>query len=637
MKTLNQNHITKYSWKVAIIFIILLSCSAKSFSSKLIFKGTSVSNPTDWNDLANWDLGTLPTATIDTVVIDSNRTVVIANGTQVSIQKLTLNLGAIITNHGTLTISPTTTIGSALYLNGTNIFDNEGVLNLTSENQTTVSATITLGGMGNTLIFNGTSNLAAKSANSVFVANSNSFTTISGTGFTMGNEADGSVFTPFSITSNLATVVIDKQTTLYLNIGTSRNGLYLSNTSTVINNGTITIHAGLSTSGTTLHAFNMWETSTSATSANCTFTNNGTLTIAGFQQPTVMGGTKWFTKFENTGVLNITTTSVSGALCLYSGSNLPNVILNSGTMNLNSYTNVIKLNSTSTAIDNFTNTGTINITKGTISSSATSGAILTYPILNNNQGGVININYGVTGGSTAALGTVILSNNKGGIIHGSCTFPASTLLTNEGSKLSPGDYDLVNNLSGIGIVNIVPPAAGTKFVLKGTLEVQVNGSNTTVGAAGTLYDQLKCTEIDVTAANILATVGYTPAALNEFAGVVYASISKSGPFEWGIYSPGWDVDNTNATTVGVKYTGKTAVSEIIENCKVSNYNGKLFINLDNENTIAKIDLVDLRGKILVTKEINGSLILPVNAYRGVYLLRIISGAKTQVVKLILNS
>ena len=636
MKTLNQNHITKNSWRITIIFILLLSCSAQTFSSKLIFKGSSVSNPTDWNDATNWNLGTVPTISIDTVVIDSNRTVIIANGTQISVQKLTLNFGSKFTNHGTLTVSPTTALGSALYLSGDNTFDNDGTLNMTSENQTTVSATITLGGTGNTLIFNGTNNLAAKSANSVFVANSNSYSTISGAGFTMGDEADGSVFTPFSITSNLATVVIDKQTTLYLNIGTSRNGLYLSNTSTVINNGTITIHAGLSTSGTTLHAFNMWETSTSATSANCTFTNNGTLTIAGFQQPTVMGGTKWFTKFENTGVLNITTTSVSGALCLYSGSNLPNVILNSGTMNLNSFTNVIKLNSTSTAIDNFTNTGTINITKGTISSSATSGAILTYPILNNNQGGVININYGVTGGSTAALGTVILSNNKGGIIHGSCTFPASTLLTNEGSKLSPGDYDLVNNLSGIGIVNIVPPAAGTKFMLKGTLEVQINGSNTTVGAAGTLYDQLKCTEIDVTAANISATVGYTPAALNEFAGVVYASTSKSGPFAWGIYSPGWDVDNTGATTVGVKYTGKTAVSEVKIPYKIVNSNGNLMINLENDIT-AKIDLIDLNANIIISKEINGSSVLSVKAFRGLYFLRIISGDKTQIVKLLLNS
>ena len=635
MKTLNQNHISIYRWKFATILVLLLSCSAYSFSSKLIFKGTSVSNPTDWNDATNWNLGTVPTISIDTVVIDSNRTVIISNGTQVAIQKLSLDFGAKITNQGSFTISPTTALGSALYLSGNNTFDNEGTLNMTSENQTTVSATVTLGGMGNMLIFNGTNNLAAKSANAVFVANSNSYSTISGAGFTMGNEADGSAFSPFSITSNVATVVIDKPTKINLNIGASRNGFYLSNTSTVINNGTITIHAGLSTTGTSLHAFNMWETSSSATSANCTITNNGTLTIAGFQQPTVMGGTKWFTKFENTGVLNITTTSVSGALCIYSGSNLPNIILNSGTMNLNSYTNAIKLNSTATAVDNFTNTGIINITKGTISSSATSGAILTYPTLNNNQGGVINIDYGVPGGSTAAMGTAILSNNNGGTIHGSCTFPASTLVTNDGSKLSPGDYDLVNNQSGIGIINIVPAATGTKYILKGTLEAQINGSNATTGAAGTLYDQLKCTEIDVTSANILAIVGYTPAALGEFAGVVYASTSKSGPFSWGIYSPGWDVDNTGTTTVGVKYTGKTALTEVKLADKVIISNGNLVVSLEN-NIHAKIDLIDLNGHTLISKEINGSIILPVKIYKGVYLLRIISEDKSQTLKLTIN-
>ena len=630
------SHLLRGKRKVALLTLSLLfTCSFLSFSSKLIFKGTSSVNNTDWSDATNWNLGAVPTASTDTVVIDSNRVVVVALGADAAAQRLVLSYGAKMTNHGTLTVSPTTAIGSALSMSGNNSLENDGTLNLTSANQTTPSATVTLSGMGNTFTFNGTNNLAAKSANSVFVANTNSYTTISGAGFTMGDAADGSVFTPFSTTSNNATVVIDKQTTLNLNIGASRNGFYLANTAAIINNGTVTIHAGLSTSGTSLHAFNMWETSSSATSANCTFTNNGTLTIAGFQQPTVMGGTKWFTKFENTGVLSIITTSVSGALCLYSGSNLPNVILNSGTMNLNSFTNAIKLNSTSTAIDNFTNTGTINITKGTISSAATSGAILTYPTLNNNQGGVINFNYGVPGGSTAAIGTAILSNNNGGTIHGSCTFPASTLVTNDGSKLSPGDYDVVNNQSGIGMMSIVPPAVGTKFVLKGVLEVQMNGSNATTGAAGTLYDQLKCTEIDVTAAYLVGTAGYT-AALNEFAGVVYASISKIGPFASADLSNGWEEDNTGATTVGVKYTGKVAITGVKEGYRVVNSNGNIIVNLDNEKS-AKIELIDMRGNSIVTKEIKGSLTLPVKAYKGIYLLRIISGDKSQVVKLRLNS
>ncbi|MEI7676129.1 MAG: T9SS type A sorting domain-containing protein, partial [Bacteroidales bacterium] len=365
-------------------------------------------------------------------------------------------------------------------------------------------------------------------------------------------------------------------------------------------------------------------------------TNNGTLTIAGFQQPTVMGGTKWFTKFENTGVLNITTTSVSGALCLYSGSNLPNVILNSGTMNLNSFTNVIKLNSTSTAVDNFTNTGIINITKGTISSSATSGAILTYPTINNNQGGIINFNYGVQGGSTAAMGTAILSNNNGGIIHGSCTFPASTLVTNDGSLLSPGDFDLVTNQSGIGVVKILPPATGTKYILKGTLDIQVNGSNSTApGASGTLYDQLVCTEIDVTSANLTGVVGYTP-SLNEFAGVVYAATSKTGPFVSTNLSNGWEQDNTGATTIGVKYTGKVAISETKQNCQVINSTGNIIVNIDNGSD-GRIDLIDMKGQSVVKKEIKGSLLLPIKGCKGIYLLRVISGGKTHSVKLRLNS
>ena len=633
MKT-KINHISKYSRKFLIMFVLLL-CSVYTFSTKVTFKGTSLTNPTDWSDATNWTSGVVPTVSVDTVVIDSNRTAIIGNGVQAFIQRLTLNFGAKLTNHGTFTISPTTVSGSALFLSGNNTFDNEAALSITSENQTTVSAIITIGGIGNNLVFNGTTNLAAKAGNNAIVANNNSNCTISGAGFTMGDEANGTAFSPFSATSDNATIVIDKQTTINLNIGASRNGFYLSIRSNIVNNGTLTIHAGLSTSGASLHAINMWETSTSATSTNCSFTNNGTLNIAGFIQPVVMGGTKWFAKLENTGVLNITTTSVSGAMCIFSG-NLPNVILNSGTMNLNAYSNAIKLNSTTTAVDNFINTGTINITKGNISSAANSGAILTYPTLNNNEGGIINFNYGVPVGSTSALGTVMLSNNKGGTIHGSCTFPASTLVTNDGSTLSPGDYDLVNNQSGIGTMIITPAVAGTKYVLQGRLEVQINGSNSTSGAAGTLYDQLKCSEIDVTAANVSATVGYTPSVMGEFAGVVYASTSKAGPFAWGIYSPGWDVDNTSATTVGVKYTGKTAVEEVKIPCRIINSNGNLIISMDN-NISAKIDLIDLKANVIVSKEAVGSLILPVKAYKGVYFLRISSADKVQIVKLMLNS
>ena len=216
MKT-KINHISKYSRKFLIMFVLLL-CSVYTFSTKVTFKGTSLTNPTDWSDATNWTSGVVPTVSVDTVVIDSNRTAIIGNGVQAFIQRLTLNFGAKLTNHGTFTISPTTVSGSALFLSGNNTFDNEAALSITSENQTTVSAIITIGGIGNNLVFNGTTNLAAKAGNNAIVANNNSNCTISGAGFTMGDEANGTAFSPFSATSDNATIVIDKQTTINLNI-----------------------------------------------------------------------------------------------------------------------------------------------------------------------------------------------------------------------------------------------------------------------------------------------------------------------------------------------------------------------------------------------------------------------------------
>jgi len=514
------------------------------------FNGTTNS---DWATGTNWDTGTVPTAS-DLVVISSNKSVIIANGTTASAQRITLNAGTTsITNNGTLTVSPTDLLGSALTLSGAGAtFDNEGTLTVTSANQTTASNTITISGnstAANVFTFNGTTTLAAKSGVVVFAINTGARATIGGAGFTVGSASSPSVSNVLSFTAGSGTsidpsVTIQGGTSITMYLGGSAQGVYLSNASSLINNGSISIYPGTGVTGTALHAFQMWETTASKV---CGFTNNGTFTTTGFQQPTVFGGTLSYGTFTNTGTSTISSSDVSGALGLYAGSSLAYQFSNSGTMNLYGYANAIKL-SPAAASQTFTNTGTINITKGSITSSGTSGTTSTYPTMNNNSGGVINFNYGVSSGSTAATSVVLLNNNSGATINGSCTFAASTLATFAGSTLSPGDY--TGGVSGIGTIVLTPSAAGTKFPLYGSVLMQIKGKTT----AGTDFDKLSCTELDVTNASLTVTADYTSytPAVNDYLVLGYSGTSKKGPFSSTSMPRGWLYESTT-TNEAAKY------------------------------------------------------------------------------------
>ncbi len=505
------------------------------------FNATTNSN---WGTTTNWSPNGTPTAN-DIVVIASNKTVLISNSTSALASKITLNSGASITNNGTLTISPSDITGSALTLSGSNTLDNEGVLSITSANQYTPSNTITLGGTGNVLTFNGAANsLTSKLGVSLFAANASSSTTLNGTGFTVGSSGSPSNSIIFSLTAASSTITLNSGTTLSLYIGSSSSGIYLSNTASFINKGTLNLIAGAGTSGNGLHALNMWQTTSSV---NSTFSNIGTCTMSGFAQPTVFGGTTGYGTFTNSGTATISSSDVAGAMGIYAGSGLPYVFLNSGTLNLYGYANAIKLSAASSG-QTFTNTGTITITKGSISSLGTSGTVSTYPVLNNNSGGVVNFNYGVPAGTTTATDIVAVNNNSGATVNGSCTFNAGTFNANAGGILSPGDYDVVNKSSGIGIMVLNPITVGTKYPLYGTLFSQANG----LSVPGIDYDQLQCSELEIKSDTLRASINYT-ANLNDYIPLIYSSVSKTGSFVSSYLSDGWFPNYSSTTSTGVKY------------------------------------------------------------------------------------
>jgi hypothetical protein len=534
------------------------SSSSNSITPRTVttctFNGGTLGTGTDWGTNTNWDTGTIPTAN-DIAIISNNKAVVIGSGTNALASRLSLLAGASLTNNtgGAITLSPTDLIGSALTLQGNCAFDNEGTLTVSSINQTTASNTISITGNGsaaNVFTFNGITNLAAKSSVTVFSINVGATATIGGSGFTIGSLASPSLSSVLNFTSPSSFVTVNSGTTINMYLGGSAQGIYLSSSTSFTNNGTINIMPGTGVTGTTLHGIQMWETTASV---QCTLTNAGTLSVTGFQQPTVFGGAVSGTnygKFINTGTATINSSDVTGALGLYS-TVVPNQFSNSGTLNLGcagttNVTYAIKLSAV--AGQSFTNTGTINITKGSIISTGTISAS-TAPTMNNNSGGVFNFNYGVSAGSTAATTTtVILNNNSGATINGSCTFAAGTLVTAAGSTLSPGDYS--GGVSGYGTIVLTPSAAGTKFPLYGSLLMQIKGKTT----PGTDFDKISCTELDVTNATMTVTADYTTytPAVNDYLVLDYSGTSKTGPFSSTSMPRGWLYESTT-TNEAAKY------------------------------------------------------------------------------------
>ena len=571
MKTKKTTHFHFKTNRSFFMLLISLFLSIGAFSATVTFNGTTNN---DWSEPTNWSTGTVPTSA-DVITINNGKTVVISNSTTVSVERISLLAAANLTNNGTLTISPTTNTGSALTLQGNCVFDNEGTLTVTSVNQTTASNTISITGNGsaaNVFTFNGTTNLAAKSGVTVFSINIGATATIGGTGFTIGSLASPSVASVFNFTSPSAFVTVNSGTTVNMYLGGSAQGIYLSSSTSFTNNGTINIMPGTGVTGTSLHGIQMWETTASV---QCTLTNAGTLSVTGFQQPTVFGGAISGTnygKFDNTGTATINSSDVTGALGLYS-TVLPNVITNSGTLNLGcagttNVTYAIKLGAASVG-QTFTNTGTINISKGSITSSGTSGTSSTYPTINNNSGGIINFNYGVSAGTTAATGPAIVINNTGATINGSCTFPANTLVTTAGSTLSPGDY--ASGVSGIGTIVLTPPIAGTKFPLYGNVLMEVRGKTT----PGTDFDKISCTELDVTNATMTVTANYTSytPAVSDYNVLIYSGTSKTGPFSSTYMPRGWLYETTTTNEVAKYYpsvpSAPTAVAAVPGNSQAT--------------------------------------------------------------------
>jgi len=625
MKYCKITYLNLKFFKIFFFVFIGMAYTLSVRAAEVTFNGTI---NTDWATASNWSTGTVPTSA-DVITIDNAKIVVISSTTTVAVERIILNTGSRLTNNGTLSVLPTTSVGSALTLSGNCTFVNQGTITVSSANQTTASNTITITGATNVFTFNGTNNLAAKTGVNIFGFNDGAIVNIGGTGFTVGTLTTPSPTTIFGLGSVNSSVIVDNGTTITMYVGTGMKGFRLSGSTSFTNNGTVNIHAGSAVTGTTNFGIQLWNSEENLSS---TFTNNGTLLISGFERPVVLGlasatNTGQQT-FINNGTASFITSEVAGAYGIFVNKSFTINVNNSGTLNLQSSYRAIQMFDNTLASQQITNTGTINITKGVLASTA--AAVSSYPIINNNSGGIINFNYGFPTGSKAATEKIIINNNNGAKINGSCTFAASTLVTAAGSTLSPGDF--TGGVSGIGFMKLTPSSAGNKFPLNGIVSMQVNGTTT----AGTDYDRINCPEIDVTNATMTVTTNqalYTP-RVDDNVALIYAETSKTGSLSSTTLPNGW-IYQTSANNEAVKYTGASAISELKVDYKITKSNGNLMVDFDNDLS-AKVDLFDLRGNVIVSREIFGQFSLPVETYKGVYIMRITSGNASTFIKLIFN-
>lgn len=552
----NMKHLILSSLKT--VFLLVCIFIFNSLQAAVINFTGATNN--DWATGSNWSTGSVPTSS-DVAYINASEMVIISAETTVTVQRVEMASSSNLVNNGTLTITPTSETGNALYMSGSNTFTNSGTLTLNNASQVTAVAVVNYNGTGNLLTFNGTNNISSVSGKNLFTSSASASATISGNGFTIGSSTAGALYSIFNLTAAGCSLTIDSGTTLNLYVDfitgpVYGNGFYMSNSSSAVNNGTINVFKGTNASGRALIIYN------TVNSTTATFTNNGTFNVSELSAPIIYNGTAGTARngtLNNTGTLSIQA-NVTTAINM-SSANITSTLTNSGTITINSNTTAISL--PASASGTFQNTGTITITKGNINSGATAGS---FPTLNNNSGGILNFNYGVAAGTTAAANNVIVSNNSGATINGSCTFAANTLVTAAGSTLSPGDYS--NGASGYGIINLTPSATGTKFPLNGNVLMQLKGTT----GEGTNFDRIKCTEIDVTGASLTVEVSYTP-AVDNYISLIYAATSKTGPLSSTYLPRGW-ISSPNALNEAVKYYpslpgAPTAVVATAGNAKAS--------------------------------------------------------------------
>lgn len=478
----------------------------------------------DWNNAANWSLGSVPTtnqwieigAASSPVVTISSGTVnvsklnivgdatgsaklIIASGATLNVLQTDPStggasgialgvIGGTVENSGTLNVSSSfATAGEAIRIGATaasSKLDNKAGATLSASTATGSGNTINFSAGTSTFTANGTISLNAAAGKYVInIPSGATNATIDGAGFTLPS-ANLALITQAGGGSALT---IETGTTLTSNgISTGTNAILLNpstGTATLTNKGTININ------GSCNAGVRMAPTGTAGLS---TFDNQGTLTFnattgSGLGGIAIASGAYTYA-ITNSGTMSLTNNLAAGAAFQSTGTAGSTVtVTNSGTLTLAGKGNVA-LGATTT----ITNTGTI-----------TTNYALTAGTVNNNTNGILNFTKdanSTTASQTAITSTLTNSgtiNTNTGAASGTnpLTSLTGTTTINASSVLSPGGN------AGKGEMKI----SGATVTLNGTLKLQASGT----ASVGVDFDRITANSTNGTFNATNATIDLT--------------------------------------------------------------------------------------------------------------------------------
>ena len=486
---------------------------------------TGTAGDGDWNNAANWSLGSVPTtnqwieigATSSPVVTISSGTVnvsklnivgdgtgaaklIIASGATLNVVQTNPStgggsgialgvIGGTLENSGTLNVSSSATIsGEAIRIGSTaasSKLDNKAGSTLSASTSTGTGNTINFSAGTSTFTANGTVNLNASAGKYVInIPSGATIATIDGAGFTLPS-ANLALITQLGGGSSLT---IETGTTLTSNgISTGVNAIELkpaTGTATLTNKGTININ------GSCNAAIRMVSSSMAGLS---TFDNQGTVTAnvtTASSVGVIYPNGAFSYEVKNSGTMSLTNNLAGGAAIKSDAATIPTAftVTNSGTLTLAGKGNVALGASSTTTINN---TGTL-----------TTNFALTTGTVNNNTGGILNFTQDASTSSATAMTSTLtnagtINTNTGATL---LTTLNNTITLNSGTVLSPGGN------SGKGLMKIT----GASITLNGTLKLQASGT----ASIGVDFDRITSGSgngsFTASAATIDLTGTYTP-------------------------------------------------------------------------------------------------------------------------------
>lgn len=648
---------------LSLLMGIGLFFSTSAFAATVTWNG--VAGDGLWSTATNWSTNATPTFA-DNVVIPSTFTVTLSSDAG-KINKITVNGKLIITstgilnveqtapsdplvdiaggeiqNDGTLTIKQTVVSNNNLaikFSDGTAVantkLSNTGTLTVDLSARAAAQTTACISFAHTTanaktaqFVLGGTININVPLQSRVFELSSGN-AIFDGT-FSFGSTSDYKNWRFLQVIGGNFTFASTANISIYSGYNVDAAGTIASSNSkeaVFTNNGTVVIHGGSAVLGYAIYM------NPQASNYNCTFTNNGNLTIDGsFPKGSIFisnGGSAFINSdtFNNQAgaTLSITNTannfSGTPSACIVVNVNQTTVFNNAGTINLSAFISRSMYfgNSNST----FNNTGTINTTKSITGNSTGSSCVI-----NNNNGGVFNFN--VADNAQLAISNtnkITFNNNSGGTISGRGQFGANTFFPQAGGILSPGGD------SGVGMFTFLDPA----MVLKGICKMNINGA----GIAGTDYDQINTNQsgsvLDVTNVNVESTIGsgYSPANLDLVP--LFSSIGTvTGTFN-SVTAPSNWVANYTTSGANLLYDTSTGINDKGDfKGSVSAQGQQIIVNLPAQQN-AQMQIIDFTGKIIMSKQINDEHNVTYTPnMKGIYFVRLVMSTGSFTQKVLLN-